>query len=816
MNRYNLRIVLLVTCFILFLPNSSKTATPDIDHSYFQSEEYKKSSEDIRRKEAELRELSAKLTDLQNDRKQFTWDSMTLFLQSLDFLPFFSLNTLIIIPLLSLIFIAIYFFYLKIYNPAKWFIFFESSKNLQFLLKKIRWYNSLILLFCLAVLFSPSIGLAGTDTLTDAKYFFFGNEMEREYITVKYPKSGRTLPNATVNGIKIYQKFEDGSFEQQYDLIVYEFALGMPPKAPDVLRLIERVRSVENLQATYAFVFRLDTATMKEVVQKRLAALPKLRSDAKYVEIEIIIAKSKDTNYQSLLAEDIAVAVNQMIPDSPGTGGSLRIASLLVDVDPAKASEVFDRVKYRFKEIIGNKDNESWFKSVYDSLSKTRPGIYKQDDSFQLGDQPQGLKILAAALFDNTDDRIASTIVRELSIDRSTHLNQKEYEILIDLWKKYRKEEIPAFFDMLAATYIKHDMSNIAVFMSLASHLGYENDAAMDKLIKQDSDYHGLRSDQSTLITKEFMSLLNSEVLGKNFEYFKTRTAQAKIILDALFQKREDLFLDYLRCCYEKEPRLVADLEYGNKLAGFSKWKGLVSDHSIENFRVPASYYLAVKEFSGQTPNAERAKGLIRQNADDRLRSIIMSENNLKDMDFLDELMLYYVYSASSDPQAVAMKSVLENSISLQTKARVAQIVSALDSKIARARGQVQSLSSELSTMKGQKLWIQVRVWIASVLIFIIGLYMLAALLLSVKYTINCVAAYSGTRVGLFATVFLETFAKFLVPVLYCTSRALAVVAAVQLYGFLKSRDGEYPNVQRSLTNYLEGQVKAETTALKG
>jgi len=814
-NNSILLILVLVFCFGVSATTLAEVGMQDIDHPYLSSDEYKKNVEDIRQKETELQHITSELNELQNERKHFSWGNMSFILGGLSFLPLFSLDSLIAILLLSLFLAVVYFLYLKKYNPAKWFILFKSNGNLALLLKRMKDHNSLMLVLIVTLLLSPAIGLAGTDVLTDAKYFLFGNELEKAYITVKYPKAGIEAPYSTLKGIKIYQKFADGSFEQQFNLAVCEFALDSPPKTADAVQLIEKVRTVENLHTVYDLVFRLDAATMKDVVRKRLSVLPKLRSDAKYDEVEIILAKCREINSLGLVADDLAAALNQMLPDVTGTAGTLRFAAILVDVDPARASEVFDRVKYHLKEIIGDKDNELRFKTVYLALSKIRPNIYKPDDSFQLEDQGDGMRVLVAALFNNTDDRIASTITRNLRLERSTHLNQKEYEALIDLWKKYRNEEAPAFFDVLTATFINHGMSNIGIFMNFAARLGYSEDAAADALIKQDSDYHGLRLDQSTLISKEFIAFLSPECLGRNFEYFKTRTAQAKIILDGLFQKREDLFSDYLRYCYEKDPQLLTDLAYANKLAGFSKWNGIISNQSFGIFRVPGCYYLASKDFLASPPDPQRAKVLLQRNADDRLKSLIIGENNLDDLGFLDELMLYHLYSGSSDPQAVERKIVLESSIGTQARARMSQRISALDSQIKGAGEQVYSLKSELSTMKGRKLSVHIRIWIASILFSIVCLYILTAFVLSLKYATNAVASYSGTRVGLFAAVFAETFSKFLVPILYFTVEALFVIIVVQLFGFLRSGDREYPNVQRSLRGYLDGRNRSETGILR-
>ena len=50
-----------------------------------------------------------------------------------------------------------------------------------------------------------------------------------------------------------------------------------------------------------------------------------------------------------------------------------------------------------------------------------------------------------------------------------------------------------------------------------------------------------------------------------------------------------------------------------------------------------------------------------------------------------------------------------------------------------------------------------------------IAAYILLAFLYALKYAINAVLSYTGTRIALFVLVFVETMAKFLLPVLHCT-----------------------------------------------
>ena len=78
------------------------------------------------------------------------------------------------------------------------------------------------------------------------------------------------------------------------------------------------------------------------------------------------------------------------------------------------------------------------------------------------------------------------------------------------------------------------------------------------------------------------------------------------------------------------------------------------------------------------------------------------------------------------------------------------------------------------------------------------------AFIYSIKYAINAILSYTGTRIALFFLVFVETMAKFLLPVLHFTVLSVFVIIAVQLYAFLRSKDDAYPNTERALTFYRE------------
>ena len=777
-------------------------ANQKIDHPYFHTKEYEKTVEELNVKKMELHKLNEELATIQNEQNQLSSESSGL-LEMISFVPFFSY--IISILCLSMIFAALYILYLYKYNPGKWFIFFKSSNNIRRLFTTIKKHNALVILICMSALFSPNISRASTNIVADGKYYFFGNNIQKGYVYIKYQMTGHQLQYDTINGIKVYPHFDKNSFEQKYDYLVHEFALGFPPSSSQVLYVIDHSKTIDNLRIAYSFVFRLDNVTVSRIIQKRLEIIPEINSDIKFVELESIISEAKKTNRLNLIRQDCVSTLNNMLQGVIGTSARLQFSYLLVDLEPNKADELFQSVKYKFSEIIGDEHKETMFRAVYSELSKTQPEIYKAGDSFQLDDQTDPvLMVEVARFFDTFDGRVASMIVKNFHLERTTKVSEKTFEHLIDLWKKYRKPDVPRLFDHLTDQFIKFSGHSIATYINFANRIGYNKDEAIESLIKHDEDYNRLDPNSSTLITSDFMNLMSGESLAKHFGYLKTRTAQAPIILDSLLQKRYDLFLNYLQFCAQKDPTTISNLTFDNKLADFSEWDGLVNGRDIKEYRVPAICYLVEKESSAKSPNLGSIKALLQEDTNKRLKALLFTDNTLQGSDFLDELVLYHLYSKMKNAELADVRTILESSIREQTKTRLSRLISDIDSNLQEKRGRIQSARAELENIKSGRMSAKIKLTVIWILLILTFLYISASFFLSIKYSINAVSSYSGTRIGLFSVVFAETFAKFLVPILYFTFEALVVVVVVQLYGFLKSGDGEFPNVQRSLATYRE------------
>lgn len=813
MRKFPLYFIIACTCMLLL--ESRLVQSEEIDHPYLHTENFKKAIAEIDSKHTELNKVLEEEKNIDDERRDLSRIDFSI-LEFTMHLPFTKYVMQILFA--SIILACIYIIYLKKYNQAKWFICFKSTNNISRLLRNIKKANTLILLLISGLSLVPTVSHAATDVLTDAKLFFFGNEVERGYVLVKYPVTGRGLTYDQIKGIHVYPTFESNSFEQHYNYLVHELGIGISPRVLDLLRLIEKVKSVQALDTVYDFIFKIDdSAILREVIQNRLQSLSRIKLEMRLLEMGIVCRKAQETGHLALVKDDLAAALNTMIPEISGTPGTLQIANLFAYVNPEKSYELLDKIKFKFQEIIWDEGNASRFKAAYLALAKVKPGLYKQGDNFGLDDQNDpSFMVAVASFFDSFDEKIASAIIKDFHLDRTTKVKPEIYAQLATLWQKYRSTEVASFFDVFTSGYIKSSRGTLNMYLNIADRLGFSKEAAIDCLIKHDSEYL-TRPEGSTLVTQEFLDLFSAEYFDKHFGYFKTRTNQASIILNSLITKRFDLFVDYLKFCNDKVPQVVSNLSFENKLADFTKWKGLVDSKSIKEFRVPAVYYLASSELSAAQPDFRKIAALLQARADSVLEGIIRTDSNLSGPEFLDALLLYHQYTRIIDPGGAEMNKVLETGIGSQVKKIMERQISSTDSDLHKAKGRLQGERVTLNEIKNRRTAALIEVTVILILATIIGLYILAALLFSIKYAINAVSGYSGSRIGLFAAVFSETFAKFLTPILYFTGAALGVIILVQLYGFLRDRDGAvFPNVQQSLASYRADRERIRDATAKG
>lgn len=793
--------VLFVVSMCLTLSYSAH-AVREADHPYFQSEEYRKTAEEIQRNEAEIQRLDSELKQLQSEKSRIGSTELG-FLQLLTVLPFFSINVIILTGIISILGIVLYTLYLKNYNPAKYFILFKSKDNISILLRRIKEYNKLIVILGMALVLQQGTCYAETDIVTDCRYLLFGNNIERGYVYVKYPKKGRAPGYSEIAGVKLYPEAGPGSFEQSYNLMVHENALGMPVTGRDLVKLIERCRTLENLGDTYSFVFKFPDPVIKDVVQKRMAALPRLRGDVRYEEADRVLKLAAASGRLALVGEDVVTALHQLIPDASSLADQLELSYLLAYVDRGKARDLFDRVKYRFKDIVENNTLEPKFVKAFTALSRGEgfEPLYKPAELTAQLEEGGGLSVRVARLLDPMDNELARSIVNKFSLERYRYLNPSQFEDLAYLMKKYRSGELQELLMRLTMDFLKTSTKDLKGYLRLTQSLGFDSSAAAAALVKQDAELHGAKGENSSLVSQEFLDLLSGEDLAKHLEYFKTRTPQGRLILRALFDRRYDLFGDYLDFCYSKDPQLLEGQTYPNRMLAISKWKEILSERD-SSLSLPAEYYLVDQESAKPAPDNTKIKLWLGRGRDDLFNTIISNDGSLTNGQLAGALVLLQLHKGAKNTEFDDSVKVLDEVIGRQTKERLEARASSIRSRLQELQARVQTLSAEVSAAKSTQLSLRIRVIIASILVIVLAIYTIVAFFYSIKYSVNAVSPYSTTRIGLFALVFSETFAKFLLPIPYYTLQALSIVILIHLYGFLRSRDGEFPNVQRALASH--------------
>ena len=252
---------------------------------------------------------------------------------------------------------------------------------------------------------------------------------------------------------------------------------------------------------------------------------------------------------------------------------------------------------------------------------------------------------------------------------------------------------------------------------------------------------------------------------------------------------------------YLTYPARVANTTFDNKLVRFDKWTSFLSRSAIARFsEIPFSYFLADHEVTKPTPNSQKIHELTEAKLNNLFYTVIKNDRKLDESDWLHALVLYHIFKKASDPSIKAISEPLEEIIRLQLLDIMNQQRESQNSAIQKLRASVASLNTEVSSLRAG----QYKLYFTTFLGYIIAAYILVAFLYSIKYSINAILSYTGTRVALFCLVLVETMAKFLLPVLPFTVPALGAILAVQLYAFLRSRDGAYPDAARALTFYQD------------
>lgn len=796
--------------FIIFIalitPNVAIHAAEEIGHPFFQSEDFKRLAAEQTRGEAEIESLQREQRSLMEERNSYSFFGAAI-LNVL--LSFFSINQIIVLSLLSIPLIVLYLLYLKRFNQAKWYLMFKTKNNLNLLFKSMKQFNKIIPLLCFATVLCPGICYSGSTSLfEDVKLFLSGDEIKRNYVLTKYPKRVNTLNYSRVKDIFVYKSFEDGSFEQNYDFLVHKYAIGVGVDPSDLLKLIEKCRTLENLTTTYGFIVSLDDDLLRKVASRRLEELAKLRTSTEFKlkEAEIIIDKAKEKNKVVVVKDDILLLLNKIMPNvsNSDVGNIITLSALMLEFDPSKSLELYTKVRYSFEDIFKTDQNKEKFRKVFASISQTNDinNLYDLNElRTRVENYPDRVKVLLGAFFDGLNEQVAGTVVRTIQLDKVTFSNPPELEQLATLIKRYRPSDSKALYERLVADYCKTGNVSIPYFAGVASALGYDRDQTVDDIIRKDLDMYANQDERSVIINKEFLSFLSDSQLERYMDYLKKRPQHARLILGILSNRKYDLFLDYLDYMYLTYPARIADSKFENKLVRFDRWTNFISRSTLASFsELPFYYFLADREATKPTPDFRKISELTEKRLEQLFQMVIKNDKKLDESDWVHALILYHLFKKASDPGIKEMTGPLEEIIRLQLVDKLNQQRESQNGMSQRLKSSIASLNSELSVMRAAKYQLYFAVFLA----FLIAAYILVAFIYSIKYSINAVLSYTGTRIALFCLVFAETMAKFLLPVLHFTVLSIFVIMAVQLYAFLRSKDGAYPNTERALTFYQE------------
>ncbi|MBF0528115.1 MAG: hypothetical protein HQK55_02345 [Deltaproteobacteria bacterium] len=801
-------------------------AGTELEPPFIQSPEFKKYLDDQKKLTAEIESLTAEETRLEKAKSELRLDLFgadfikwfgDFFLPNSWYGPLFQyynwpITILWVVTILSLLLIIIYLQYLKHYNPLKWFLLFQSKLTWRFIVESIRGSHRIsLLIICLLMLF-PSVAWAETSTLTDIGYYLYGVEFQKNYITTKYAKNRENLTYSSYNGLSLFPTFTRGSYEHKYNYLAHRIFLEQKDITyGDFKSLFENCSSPNCLLSVYNLMFTLPDNEIKKFYQDRLRTITLLSSKSlktKIIELEIINNCAETKNKLSVIAADMIDVLTMLVAGAQETADIFNLADLISYYQPDQAVTLFKKIAWRWPDFMKNEIILSKFEKVYRKLSRANPDLYNFAD---LSTQTQGysdtVKAMACLLFQNLNEPLVSAtikLVRLESVTWHTFKNRVEFAQMI---KQYRPVDIDQLFRMLVEFQVKIAGFNLPDLSALFTALGLDRTVWLDALVTKDQELFDDQADKSSLIDRDFISVLTASDMSKYLFYFKKRLTKAAMILPVLFEKEFQTFLEFLDFVYANNPTLLTNMTFPNKWRISQEAAKFISAHDLGKFKnIRYEMYLVAKETTTAVPDTLKIQYLLKPVFDSIYTGFIINDGNLNDQSFLYAVLTSNLIRNIGNNLLKNDLEMLDHLITLRLKKEMTTNMVGLTSKVNSLKESNSSLVDRIKTLKNEIFSAKTRFYtpffLLCLLLTIVSLYIVSAFFYSLKFAFISISSYSDQKILLFISVFMETFAKFMMAVIIYTPLALTVILAVQLFGFWTNKNREFPNIRRSYDRY--------------
>lgn len=801
---------LLFSCALLFialmgvLSSSFACYAREIDHPFFQSEEYKRYTQDQNTQRSEIERLQDERQKL--ILKRNSYDKPQFFVYSLFavFSSYLGIWGLIMSLALSIGLAFLYLYYLKHYNQAKWFVLFKTKGNLSLFLKRSKQLNKVVILLCLGLSFLPGQVFAETTLVQEIGYYLFGNEIEKSYVLIKYAKKTEVLPYDNIQDVELYRKFEAGSFEQNYNFIVHQHFMGLKSESEDIVQLIKRSRNETDLISVYKFIYRIEQGKLKAILDARLQELSRTKTplDVRLIEIRAIVAGIQHTDKYPPFKDDILSLMKRWIVESTDLGQDMILCEAMLDIDWDQGLEMWNKIRYRFDDVLRVESYKDGYVSLaYRIKAKSPQELYKASEfASRIEEYSDDFKFAVCRLLDPVHHESAKIALSTVRLEKLVSLPVPDMIALAELARRYRPNDTIILFDTLIDKFVESSTGSIDSLAPVMDKLGYSRDQVGTAMILKDIEIHGAKGEKSFLINPPFLNYIGDQTFVKHFEFFQQRPQHGRIIVEALFERNNDLFLRYLDFFYNEHKDILKDVTFPNKLFSFAKWTDFVSDQAIQSAAtIPYQFYLADKEVLSPQPRINRVKELLQGSLDEIFMNLINNKRQMDDNQILKALMVYELCGRAGDEESTAAARALEEAVRSNVTGKIAPILGKSKTVIQNLAEEVKSLQEQVDSMRRAAALVYTQTSLLIVLSLAYGAYILFSLFYSLKFATYVILSYTTCRIALFFMIFVETFAKFLLPIPFFTLTSLAVIILIQLYGFLRSRDGEFPNTPRAI-----------------
>ncbi|MFH1138177.1 MAG: hypothetical protein V1816_19060 [Pseudomonadota bacterium] len=410
-------------------------------------------------------------------------------------------------------------------------------------------------------------------------------------------------------------------------------------------------------------------------------------------------------------------------------------------------------------------------------------------------------KIQVAFLFGQPLPDLAKLVLEITSLDNLQFRDMNEAVEFGGAVRDLVPEKIPALVKRLAEIAVHAGSLPFSQIRELFQPLSMSDDSIIEAMIQADRSIYGDSPTRSKWINVDLLRAASQEFRRKNLTFLKERYGAHENILAALREVDLDSFNQYLDFMYANHNTLLTGTKFQNNLYSFTAWRRgpaplLANDINF----LPWNIFLIHFEARKAAPDPKKLHELMAPI--DSMLSEYSRDREAAKNNFADFLIYHQVTQDSQEPELQRYNRVLAVILEKEIKTRLEAIKGEMSIEAKALDSERERLKARLWQMTWQKTKAVTRLIALAILLFIQLIYIPAAFWFSVKYAFHLLLGRTAQRAALFSMIFLETFAKFMLPTLILFPAALAVIVIVQAFALLCGPRGGFPTIVEAVESY--------------